>query len=94
MKNLLISASVVEKLASRHGVTREEVEQCFENKTGRLLKDDREYRRTDPPTLWFIACTARGKTLKIVYIQRGNEVHLKTAYEPNAEELAIYKKFG
>ena len=32
--------------------------------------------------------------LKIVYIQIGMEIHLKTAYEPNEEENQIYRLHG
>lgn len=94
MQNLFISPTVLEKLRQRHSVNRPEVEQCFMNREGRLLIDDRELRRTNPPTLWFIAATNKGRMLKIVYIQNGNEVKLKTAYEPNLDELAIYRRYG
>lgn len=35
-----------------------------------------------------------GRSLKIVFVQNGEDVFLKTAYGPNAEELRIYRKFG
>lgn len=94
MKNLRISESVLRKLSERHNVTRTEVEQCFQNRYGRLLMDDRVQNRTHPPTLWFIAETNGARRLKIVYIQNGNTVQLKTAYEPNDEETRIYKRHG
>ncbi len=91
---LIISQAVLAKLASKHAVSRNEVEQCFENREGRLLSDSREEHETDPPTLWFIAQTDRGRPLKIVYVQRGQDVFLKSAFEPVSEELRIYRKYG
>jgi hypothetical protein len=94
MHQLLISAKILEKLKTKHGIIRSEVEQCFYNRTGNLLIDNRELRRTNPPTLWFLAKTNKGRLLKIVYIQKGSEIHLKSAFEPIAIEISIYAKHG
>lgn len=94
MQNLIVSARVLEKLTKKHLVTRTEVEQCFTNRTGRLLTDNRELRKTNPPTLWFIANTNKGRALKVVYIQIGQEVHLKSAFDPNPTEIGIYSRHG
>lgn len=94
MKNLNISEAVLRKLRDAHGVSRNEVEQCFLNRKGRLLVDNRVFTRTNPPTLWFIACTNKGRALKVVYIQKGEAIELKTAYDPNEEEARIYKRHG
>jgi hypothetical protein len=94
MQSLKISDAVLRKLNDAHGVKRIEVEQCFHNRSGRLLIDNRALTKTNPPTLWFIARTNKGRSLKIVYIQRGMEVDLKTAYDPNEEETRIYRKYG
>lgn len=94
MKNLVISEIVKEKITTKHNVTIAEVRQCFLNRGGRLLVDNRALTKTNPPTLWFIADTNKARTLKIVYIQNGLQVHLKTAYEPNEIETAIYLKYG
>jgi hypothetical protein len=94
MKNLFISEAVLSKLKTSHGVARNEVEQCFFNRTGKPLVDLRAINRTAPPTQWFIACTNRGRALKVVYMQKGDVVELKTAYEPNSIELKIYARFG
>lgn len=61
MKNLIVSAGVLEKLRDKHGVTVREVEQCFDNKCGLYLEDDREDNRTDPATLAFVASTNQGR---------------------------------
>ena len=71
MRNLIITAKILDKLKSRHRVIRSEVEQCFSNRQGKLLIDNRELRKTNPPTLWFIAKTNNGRLLKVVYIQKG-----------------------
>ena len=94
MKNLVVSEAVRTKLQKKHQVTLREVEHCFANREGRLLYDNRALTKTNPPTLWFIAQTNQNRKLKIVYIQKGLQVILKTAYEPNEEELAIYERFG
>lgn len=94
MQQFVISTIVLEKLRSRHKVDVSEVRQCFLNRCGKLLFDTREEHKTNPPTLWFIAQTNRNRLLKIVYIQSGNEVVLKSAFEPNDIELSIYRQFG
>ncbi|MDW8324344.1 MAG: ADP-ribosyl-(dinitrogen reductase) hydrolase [Burkholderiales bacterium] len=92
MKNLHISVKVLAKLEQKHGVSRREVEQCFENREGPLLIDDREEHRSDPPTHWFIAPTNRGRLLKVVFVPSEGKIHLRTCYEPNETEIRIYSK--
>lgn len=94
MLNLRISHAVLAKLRDKHGVGRLEVEQCFQNLTGKLLMDTREQHRTNPPTLWFLACTNQGRLLKVVYIQKAGVIHLRSAFEPNETEIGIYKRWG
>ena len=94
MKNLVVSETVKTKLQKKHQVILREVEHCFANREGRLLLDNRALTKTNPPTLWFIALTNQNRKLKIAYIQKGDQVILKTAYEPNDAELAIYERFG
>lgn len=92
---LIISSQILEKLSNKEPpVTRREVEQCFDNRVGTFLLDVREENRTDPPTQWFIAKTNKNRDLKIVFVRRGKDLHLKTAYDPNAEEVRIYTKYG
>jgi hypothetical protein len=94
MKNLNISGAVATKLKDKHQVDRREVEHCFENRVGRLLEDTRARHKTHPPTLWFLAKTNQGRILKVLYIQNGLTVDLKSAFEPNTVELALYAKLG
>jgi hypothetical protein len=96
---LVITERVMEKLVEKHKVSRAEVVQCFAmqcfaNKLGRLLEDDREDHRTTPPTRWFIAETDAGRELKIVFVREDDVVFLKSAYEPDAEEKRIYNKYA
>ena len=89
---IIISAKVREKLANKvPPVSQEEIEQCYADR-GLELFDTREQHQSDPPTRWFIAQTFFGRKLKIVYIRRGENAHIRTAYEPNAEEIEIYRK--
>ncbi|MDP1697744.1 MAG: DUF4258 domain-containing protein [Xanthomonadaceae bacterium] len=82
------------KLAEKHHVTIREIEECFANRCGAELTDSREQHASDPPTRWFIAATNHCRLLKIVYVLRDSNVHIRTAYEPNEVELAIYRRHG
>jgi hypothetical protein len=96
--NVTISERVLEKLASKHRVTADEVRQCFENRDGGLLEDTREEHRSDPPTQWFIAETNQCRKLKVIFIQRvfrgvvRNDV--RSAYDPSAQAIRLYEKYG
>lgn len=92
--NLVVSQSIQLKLLDKHQVTVREVEQCFENKLGGFLEDDREDHKSDPPTLWFIASTNRGRKLKVVFIPRDGKLFLRTAYEPEPAAIAVYEELG
>lgn len=89
---LLISTKVREKLANKSPpVSRQEIYECFATRKGLLLTDDREKNRTVPPTRWFISDTYAGRLLKVVFvILETQEIAIKTAYEPNTEEMRIY----
>ncbi|HCG0920650.1 TPA: ADP-ribosyl-(dinitrogen reductase) hydrolase [Pseudomonas aeruginosa] len=95
MENLIISDAIERKLQEKHGgVSRREIEQCFENCEGEHLIDLREDHKTDPVTKWFVAETIAGRALKICFVFENGKVFLKTAYEPSAEETRIYRKFA
>ena len=94
MKNLIVSAGVLEKLRDKHGVTVREVEQCFDNKCGLYLEDDREDNRTDPATLAFVAPTNQDRLLKVVFIFLDGNAHIKSAFEPNEDDIAFYDRHG
>lgn len=92
--DIRISPSVRKKLREKHGVEPKHIEQCFYNRKGIFLTDTREEHRTDPPTYWFLAKTDRNRELKVCFISRGKIVTIKSAFEPNDEEVRIYKKHG
>ena len=90
MQNLRISPAILEKLEKKHSVRRREVEQCFENKCGLYLVDDREDHKSDPPTLWFVAPTSQGRKLKIIFIYRDGQVHLRSAFDASPSVQRLY----
>jgi uncharacterized DUF497 family protein len=93
--NLHIAQKILEKLSEKHDVIRNEIEECFYNRLKGLLEDTRERHKTQPPTLWFIAETNDERLLKIVFIELPNgRYEIKTAYEPNKDEVKIYEKFA
>ena len=92
---LLIAPDVRLKLARKTPpVTREEIIQCFTNRTGRFLEDTREQHKTDPPTMWFISETDYGRRLKVCFLQDANDTTIKSAFEPNEIEERIYSRKG
>ncbi|WP_055327048.1 hypothetical protein [Ralstonia solanacearum] len=94
MFSLVITPSVKHKLESKHNVTELEVRQCFLNICGTYVVDDREDHRTDPPTLWFVAETDRGRVLKIIFVHADGNVVLKSAYEPSPAVQEMYERRG
>lgn len=90
MVNLRISEKTLEKLQNKHQVTRREVEQCFDNKCGLFLVDDREDHRSDPPTLWFVAPTNQGRLLKVIFIYRDGNIDLRSAYDADTTVQQLY----
>lgn len=95
MQNLFISEEVLTKLNGKTPpVSRKEVEHCFANRVKGLLVDSRAHNQTTPSTLWFLAPTNQGRVLKVVYIQREQTIHLRSAYDPNHDEERIYEKYA
>lgn len=93
---LVISRRIGDKLRKKHGVSVKELQECFMNRMGRDLFDQRAEHQTDPRTRWFLAYTNRQRLLKVVFIPLapGGGVEIKTAYEANATEIRIYQKYG
>ncbi len=89
---IIIHQKIEEKLLRKHGVTRREVEQCFDNALYDSVEDTRARHKTKPPTLWFIAETNKGRALKIAYVPYGESIYIKTAYEPNAIETQLFDR--
>ena len=93
MPRIVISETIRAKLAGEHDIGVPEVHQCFTNRTGELLLDTREQHKTDPATLWFVAPTNRGRLLKVCFVPDG-DYFLRTCYEADETELALYRKHG
>lgn len=91
---IIITEAIQKKLLDKHNVSRKEVEDCFVNREGGLLIDDRENHKTNPQTQWFIAPTNGNRFLKVVFVQDGADIYIKTAYEANTEEIRIYDKYA
>lgn len=91
-KPFRISAHVTQKLLDKHRVTREEVIECFMNRDGPSFDDARRDHQTDPPTLWFVADTDRGRTLKVVYMEFPDFFAIKTAFEPRDGSDDLYRR--
>lgn len=89
---LVISEEILDKLTKKHKVNRSEVEQCFANREGGLLTDNREMHKTNPPTQWFVAPTNINRFLKIMFVRDGSDVYLKSAYDATEEVRRIYDK--
>lgn len=94
MQVIVISALILEKLKTKHDVTAAEVDQCFRNKIGTYLSDDREDHQTDPPTLWFVAPTNCERLLKVAFVFRDGNIYIKSAYEPSEAVIEIYDRLG
>lgn len=94
MLPLVISPETLKKLEEKHGVNRREIEQCFENRTGTYLGDDREEHKTNPPTLWFVAPTNCDRLLKVIFVFEDGNIFIKSAYEPSDKVVEIYKRFS
>ncbi|MEO9204911.1 MAG: ADP-ribosyl-(dinitrogen reductase) hydrolase [Gammaproteobacteria bacterium] len=93
--NFKFTKRIAEKLLKKHRVTIIEVGECFLNRIHGLLEDTRLDHRTEPPTLWFIAETDHGRLLKVVFIEHTDGTYeIKTAYEPNENEVKIYERFA
>ncbi len=93
---LYISPRVREKLKAKHNVTEAQILQCFANRVGAQLVDNRPEHRTTPPTMWFISETDYGIKLKVCFIldPSTNMVEIKSAFPPNEKEVEIYNRFG
>lgn len=90
---LLISSKIRAKLSDKTPpVSIDEIEQCFANSSGCYLEDTREDHKSDPPTQWFIAQTDWGRELKVVFIQRSDDIAIRTAYDANDVEKRIYSR--
>lgn len=90
---LEIAPRIRKKLAEKNPpVTEDEILECFGNRTGKYLLDIRAEHETEPPTRWFVAETDYGRKLKVVFIQAGKRVIIKSAYQPSQSVIRLYNK--
>ncbi|MBE7043779.1 MAG: DUF4258 domain-containing protein [Ruminococcaceae bacterium] len=89
----VFSPKIEEKLSGR-SISKREIDQCFANRTGKFLIDEREEHKTHPPSNWFISETNKGRVLKIVFIVKDEKVHIKTAFEPSDRAKNVYDKLA
>lgn len=87
---IIISQKIREKLLDKHQVTEAEVAECLANRCGRAILDTREEHQSDPPTVWIIAETNKGRLLKVAFINKDGNNFIRSAFEPNKAEIAYY----
>lgn len=94
---LIISQAIEAKIGDdTHGnVSREEVDECFENHDGRYCEENRpEHKDSDGvPSLWFVGETNHRRKLKIMFVRRDRDIYLKSAYPATTKVCEIYKRF-
>ncbi len=91
---IVISPKIRDKLARKHNVKPEEVEQCFANRNGNYILEVRKQHEANVPTYWFIAETNYRRRLKVVFISEHGNIYLKSAFEPTDGEVENYLKYG
>jgi hypothetical protein len=100
---LIFHPNITKKLADKHGVSEDEVRQCFANLEGEYVKEIRPEHQTEPPSHWFVSPTNKGRLLKVVFVAQKVEgpngtkvtrVDIKTAFPPSAADLALYERLG
>ena len=91
---LHVSERVLIKLRDKHGLTKQDIYECFSNREGAFLEDMRDKHKTDPKTQWFIAQNNMGKKIKVVFmLLKDGTVLIKSAFMPNEIELKIYSEY-
>ena len=88
---LIISQKIRQKLEDEnHQAPEQDIAQCFANKVRTFVIDDREEHRTEPPTKWFVSETDYGRKLKVMFVMRGADIFIKSAYGATDEVERIY----
>ena len=93
---LIISPKIRDKIGSddHGGVTEREVRVCFMVWDGRFCYDTNERHKTDPQTRWFVCESHICRPLKIMYVDDGENVYLKSAYPATGEIKRIFEKYS
>lgn len=92
--SIVISPKIRDKLATKHNVKPEEVEQCFANRNGEYILEVRKEHASVPPTYWFIAETNYGRKLQVAFIHENGNLYIRSAFEPSQAAIANYLKYG
>lgn len=93
MERLVVSPRIRNKLAGKSPpVTECDIKQCFANLMGNYVEDTREEHRTDPPTKWFVSETDYGRKLKVIFVERGEGIYIKSAYDATVKIQDMYRK--
>src|SRR5262245_16778628 len=87
-----IQPEVREKLLRKHGVTEQEVRECFLNWNGIALQDDEEHFRDYPPSMWFVSETDEGRVLLVVYLEDLGDEWIVTVHEPGPHKIRVYER--
>lgn len=92
---LSLSPKIRQKLALKTPpVSENDIYECFTNRTNAFLMDTREDHKTDPVTFWFISENDYGRRLKVCFMNHGEQLSIKSAFVPNADEERVYKKYA
>ena len=91
---IVISPQIRGKLATKHQVKPQEVDQCFANRQGEYILDTREEHVADALTYWFIAETDYGRKLKVVFVEENGNLYIRTAFPPNEATIRYYLEHG
>lgn len=94
MNVIVISPAILQKLETKHDVTRREIEQCFENREGQYVEDTREEHKTEPATLWFVSPTNQNRKLKVIFVFNNGNIYIKSAFDAKDSHIEIYKPFN
>lgn len=92
--SIVISPKIRDKLATKHNVKPEEIEQCFANKNGEYIMETGKQHASNSPTYWFIAETNYGRKLLIAFISEHGNTYIRTAFEPSQVKIRNYLDHG
>ncbi len=95
---IVISPKIAAKIAQPdHGaLTRKDVEECFLNRTGKVVPDARSQHASAQgrPSWWFVAPNHIGRMIKVMYVEDDEHVYLKSAYLATSEVVTVYESMS
>ena len=94
---IVISDNILAKIGGEDhgGLTRKDVEECFENHPGKICFDNRPEHadRNGKPPLWFVAENNHQRKLKIMYVREGKTITVLSAYPATEKVQRIFEKY-